>query len=427
MQTGKRCCPYATSLPDYAAVRRQALRLLSAPTRAIAAHHWHLNASDPEELRFPAKVFVWVRWFLCATSIVQLIYRPQYRLSTYVAYSLFLVLIVALSGAVHYRVGSGRAVTPRWILAVSALDLMVITAGTVIAGGFSHFFFYLLYYPALAWFAVFFSSFRLCLVWVTIVACIYAVVSSTVGPGLDLEARDEKALFARIVIMYAIVVSVNLVSRSERIRRQEAVERERALQRERIELSQAIHDTAAQSVYMIGLGVETAIDLADKSNRELVDKLEATSALSQSAMWELRHPIDLGQLIEGRELVQVLTSHVATFSTITSVPAEVVQSGFEPSLPSATRTTLFAIAHNALTNALRHARATKVTITLEFEKRGLRMSVSDNGIGLPDDYARRGHGFEYMRADAARLGGRLNVHSGGCGHGTTVTCAIEYD
>ena len=356
-----------------------------------------------------------------------LIYRPLFSYFTYMSYTLFLALFVALNGYIHYRVRSGRAVTLHWMLALSALDIVFITAGVVVAGGFGHFFFFLLYYPALAWFAVFFSSFRLSLAWATLVAVAYASVSLGVAPGLDFEASNEKALIARIFIMYAVVASVSLVSRSERIRRQDAVARERELQRERIELSQTIHDTTAQSVYMIGLGLDTAVELAGESNRELLAKLEATSALSKSAMWELRHPINMGLIFEDRELSRVLTAHAATFTTITSVPAELVQAGTEPSLSPGTRGTLFSIAHNALTNALRHARARKVTIALDFEDRGLRMSVSDNGIGLPDNYADRGHGFKNMHADAERIGGRLEVQSGGSGGGTTVTCVVEYD
>ena len=80
-----------------------------------------------------------------------------------------------------------------------------------------------------------------------------------------------------------------------------------------------------------------------------------------------------------------------------------------------------------MTNAFRHADAGKVTISLSFEDDGLRMSVSDDGIGLPEDYADRGHGFRNMRADAERMGGRLEVGPGESGRGTTVTCAIPYD
>ena len=87
-------------------------------------------------------------------------------------------------------------------------------------------------------------------------------------PGVDFEIKEEKVLFTRIVVMYAVVGAVNLVSRFERIRRREALEREWELQRERIELSQNIHDTIAQSAYMIGLGLETAIELANARDGE---------------------------------------------------------------------------------------------------------------------------------------------------------------
>ncbi len=314
-----------------------------------------------------------------------------------------------------------------WMFAFGVVDVVLITVGTWSGGGFDNYFFYLLYYPALAWFAVFFSSFALTFCWVTVVAAAYTFVSVSAESGLDLEMVDDKALISRIFVMYAVVASVNLVARAERMRKEEAVARERELQRERMELSQTIHDTTAQSVYMIGLGVETSLELADRANQELVAKLEATSALSKSAMWELRHPIDTGLIFEGQELNQVLRGHAGTFTAITSIPAEVVQHGTEPPLPAARRSMLFSIAHNALTNALRHSRATTVSITLDFRDTGLRMSVSDNGIGLPADYAELGQGFKYMRVNAERLGGKLVVDSGSSGRGTTVTCEIEYD
>ena len=250
-------------------------------------------------------------------------------------------------------------------------------------------------------------------------------------PGVDFEIKEEKVLFTRIVVMYAVVIAVNLVSRFERIRRREAIERERELQQERVELSQTIHDTVAQSAYMIGMGIETASELAEdresENREELLAKLSATHALSKSAMWELRHSIDVGPIFEGRELGRVLRSHASTFAAITSIPAELVRSGEEPPLTTATRRLLFSIAHNAMTNAFRHADAGKVTISLDFEDDSLRMSVSDDGVGLPDDYADRGHGFSNMRADAERLGGRLVAAAGEDGRGTTVTCVIPYD
>ena len=116
-------------------------------------------------MRDPVRVFVWGRWYIGAFCLVELIYRPNFIFSSYVGYTLCLALFVAGSGYVHYRVQSGRGLTSQLMLALSVMDITLITIGMVIAGGFSHVFFYVLYYPALAWFAVFFTSFRLSIAW----------------------------------------------------------------------------------------------------------------------------------------------------------------------------------------------------------------------------------------------------------------------
>ena len=292
------------------------------------------RASDrtgPNDLLYGVRISVWVRWFLLIAWLLQFNYRPNFAHPAYVPTTVFAVLVLVFNAYVHYRIESKRPVTWRWALALSVLDVTMITAGIVVSGsGFQNTFF-VLYYPTLAMFAVVFTSFRLSFAGSTVVAIAYSALSLLLEPGVDFETKEEKVLFTRIAVMYGVVAAVNLVSRFERIRRREAVERERELQRERIELSQTIHDTIAQSAYMIGLGIETAIELAnapDGENREeLLAKLSATHALSKSTMWELRHPIDIGPIFEGRELSRVLRSHASTFATITSIPAEVVQSG----------------------------------------------------------------------------------------------------
>ena len=62
---------------------------------------------------------------------------------------------------------------------------------------------------------------------------------------------------------------------------------------------------------------------------------------------------------------------------------------------------------------------------LSFEADRIRLSVSDDGVGLPDDYPERGRGFHGMRRDAERMGGRLIVESVE-GGGTTITCEVPY-
>ena len=383
--------------------------------------------SDPEVVRYAAGVSVWGRWLIWLVTVVQFVYRPGFwYYEGHFEYLFLLVPTVTLNGLVHHRLLTNRPVTWRWLLILSAMDFALITIGIVLQRGFEGFLF-LAYYPALALFVLVFPSLWLGLAWTTMTAVVYAFLSVRVGLGLDIVAGDEKVLLARVAAMYVLVVCVSLIVRFERTRRQAAVERERHLQQELIELSQTIHDTTAQTAYMIGLGINRVRELADETYEELMAALDATSTLSKSGMWELRRPIDGGLIFEGSKLGPVLWSQCATFERITAVPARMSQSGTEPPLTIDTRARLFSIAHNALTNAFMHARPGRVEVRLDFEDDHIRMSVSDDGVGLPDDYAERGRGFSGMRADAERMGGTLIVGSSMDRGGTTITCVVPHE
>ena len=389
---------------------------------------WILTQIDPDGLRYVANILVWMHWAFGIHGLIQAFYRPidGYWAPQYLAYLLFIALLMAFNGYLHYLVLSKKVITWHWVFVFCALDVTLLSLAVAIDNGFSSYHFHLLYYPPLAFLAVVITSFRITMALVTMVAAIYAVLSLAAGDGLDFEARDEKVLLARIFVMYLVVALVNLISRFERSRWSQAVKREQTLLHERTELSQTIHNTMAQSAYMIGVGIDRVKELADKSNKDLMSALEETSSLSRSAMWELRHPIEIGEIFDGMELGAVLESLVSTFSSISSVPAEFVQSGDEPPLPTSTRGALFSIAHNALTNALRHSNASHVCVCLDFQDAALRMSVSDDGDGLPVDYETRGQGFRNMRKDAERADGKLMVESDVTDGGTTVTCVAPY-
>ena len=383
------------------------------------------------------RISLWLRWFIVIVWLAQLHRHVDFAQQAYFAHILFGALLLTVNTLVLYQVENRRGVSWRWAMALSAMDVAMLAGGLAIGFGFEGASF-VLYYAALALFAVVCTSFRVTLVAATVIAAVYATLDLAAEPLDTLSVREGLVLLLGIFAMYAVVAAVSLVagferSRSwfDRVRRRKAVVREEELQQERIELSQTIHNTIAQSAYLIGLGLETAIELADGRNGETGDeltaKLEATLALSRSTMWELRHPIDIGAIFEGRELSRVLRSHASAFSTITSIPTEMLQSGQEPHLPTLTRRLLFSIAHNAMTNALRHSGAERITIELEFVDDAIRLSVSDDGIGLPEDFEDRGYGFGNMRADAERMGGWLETGVNESSQGTRVACVIPFD
>ena len=369
---------------------------------------------------YAAAVSTWARWVILVFCLFEVNYRVEYGSPSHLWNTLYLLSMIAVNGCIYWKFCSQRVVRPRWLFLFSVMDVAAISFGVLLSGGFSSHYF-LLYYPALMFTWIFLSP-PFCLVWTSTVTILYVTLCLWVEPGLNIEVQDEKTLFYRILAMFVVCGTVSFIMRFEQLRRRDALARERELSRQRIELSQNIHDSTAQCAYLLGLGVETALELAGKSNRELTGKLEAMRELSKSAMWELRHPIDGGEIFNGMELGQTLRAHADTFAVITSIPAKLVQRGTEPRLSTVTRSLMFSIAHNALTNAFRHAHARSVTISLDFEPDRLRMSVSDDGIGLPVDYTGRGHGIRNMIADAERMGGKLEVKSDG--NGTSISCLV---
>jgi signal transduction histidine kinase len=88
-------------------------------------------------------------------------------------------------------------------------------------------------------------------------------------------------------------------------------------------------------------------------------------------------------------------------------------------------TELYRIAQEAITNSMKHGRARMVTIRLDGDDAVTRLTVTDDGVGIPHPLPPGdGSGLRIMRYRAASIGGALNVERGATG-GTTVTCTIR--
>jgi signal transduction histidine kinase len=92
---------------------------------------------------------------------------------------------------------------------------------------------------------------------------------------------------------------------------------------------------------------------------------------------------------------------------------------------------LYRIAQEALTNVVKHAHATQATITLKAEDGHVRLTVDDNGRGLPA--AREGGtthstlGLTSMRERAEQLGGTFAIGPRPDGPGTRVRVTLPYE
>ena len=89
-------------------------------------------------------------------------------------------------------------------------------------------------------------------------------------------------------------------------------------------------------------------------------------------------------------------------------------------LPPILENALYRIAQEALTNACKHSRSKKATVTMVQEGQDVRLEVRDWGIGFDPEAVGKGHfGLEGIRQRVRLLGGRLTIESAP-GSGTLV-------
>jgi len=198
---------------------------------------------------------------------------------------------------------------------------------------------------------------------------------------------------------------------------------------ERGRLAREIHDTLAQGFVGISSQLD-AVALTLNNHVDLARKhLELARKMVRHSLTEARRSVmDLrASALEGHDLPAALSQAAYQWTAGSAVEVRVDVEGENRPLPEETEQHLLRIAQEAVTNAVKHARASQVRIHLEMAQRKLSLSVADNGRGFEQDEAFSevgGHfGLLGMRERAERLGGELQLHSEP-GQGTEVAVTV---
>ncbi len=93
-------------------------------------------------------------------------------------------------------------------------------------------------------------------------------------------------------------------------------------------------------------------------------------------------------------------------------------------LPRNVATALFRIAQEAINNAIRHANASHLTVEIKPSPTHLRITIRDDGVGIPCDQGRRGAGIGNMRTRARLISARFDIARNGDGLGTAVEVSL---
>lgn len=197
-----------------------------------------------------------------------------------------------------------------------------------------------------------------------------------------------------------------------------------AVHDERLRIARELHDTIGQALYGIALGARSAAGYLETDPRRAGEALAYIQSAAEQARIELRTILfDLrpdSLVVDG--LRAALIGLARMLEARYGLAVEVVADE-EPEVPTAIKSQLYAIAREATTNVVKHARARHVTITLR-QGAELVLSIADDGIGFdPSLHSPVHYGLTGMRERAAAFRGRLDVTSDP-ESGTTISAII---
>jgi PAS domain S-box-containing protein len=213
-------------------------------------------------------------------------------------------------------------------------------------------------------------------------------------------------------------------------KRRRAEDALRAARQEREQLARNLHDSIIQSIYAIGLTVEESQSLVPVSPAGAMRKLDQVVSSLNRVIREVRGYLDAPveeqpetltaeELLASFEHLGGLMEHAEGVRFAIAIAPDAARA-----LTGSQRAQCLYVAQEAMSNSLRHSRASTARVSLACTPRGVRLEVRDNGVGFALADMRNGRGgLKNIRLRARKIGANLDIASHLMG-GTVISLEI---
>ncbi len=204
--------------------------------------------------------------------------------------------------------------------------------------------------------------------------------------------------------------------------------REAGVLDERRRMAREIHDTLAQGL----TGIVTQLQAAEQAAARSADgsagwrhHVDAATRLARESLTEARRSVDAlrPEPLEGCRLGEAVAGVAERWSSLNGIPAQVTTTGTVRPIQPEAEFALLRAAQEALANVARHARASRVGLTISYMENEVALDVRDDGIGFDPALPGAGFGLVAMRQRIAALAGTLQVESEP-GGGTAISACV---
>lgn len=201
---------------------------------------------------------------------------------------------------------------------------------------------------------------------------------------------------------------------------------------ERNRIAMDLHDSSVQSLTGLVHKTELCMRLMDIDTIRVKLELQTMIGTIKSVIDGMRdiiynlRPMSLDNLGLG----VTIESYGFQLKKSSDIEVEVHYPSEEPELPSIYKVTLYRVLQEACCNIVKHAKASKIDVTLSCEEKRLTLNIKDNGIGFDTQKKKQtsgdercGFGLSMMKERVTLLGGSIHIESV-IGEGTTVFVEI---
>jgi signal transduction histidine kinase len=232
-------------------------------------------------------------------------------------------------------------------------------------------------------------------------------------------------LGAANVMILAVVV---LTSQTDRLRERNLLLRSfslklvQAQEMERRHLARELHDEVGQALTAAKINLQSAMR---EGGASMSPQLQETVAILDRLLGQVqRISLDLRpSILDDLGLVPALRSILDERARRASIEAHFSPRDVPENLHAEIQTTCFRIVQEAITNAIRHAKATRIDVDLHRENGRLRLLIRDNGVGFDTKSRTAGLGLIGIKERAALVDGQANIISE-TNKGTTIDISL---
>ena len=198
-------------------------------------------------------------------------------------------------------------------------------------------------------------------------------------------------------------------------------------EQEQRRIARELHDELAQALTGLKMDVAWIKDKLTAPSPAIVDKLKSMEALLDSTVAATRRiSSDLRpMMLDDLGLVPAAEWLVQKFTERTGIPCELAVAGAEWELSDLVATTVYRLLQESLTNIAKHAKASRVDVTLAQRDGDIVMCVHDDGVGFSPQDPRKpnAYGLIGLRERVYLLRGTIHIDSAP-GEGTTIDVTL---